>query len=630
MHHPINLSFERSNHQYAADSVYLTKPTCDFQGRITKSEDDFNRSVRVIDNAVVVESVDERTRAAALHHFSSLQHMASVSEQHHTSGYYRGIAATVLGVGIGLGSLIFMPSLVGAAAGAILSGLGIWKTVYDNDAIKVIGEEIDNLVSKKDEWEDPVEEVINQRKQAGLQGFQYVYINDLKGKVIHQEEVRELWLRDFSQLLRRNQSIEKICKDNLLGDECVTFAWNQSTIPHIDVDGYRFSPLELDNLSKQFKTCRTNFLNFESAISNEIAALDKRENQIKTEINNLKNEWLYPAECLHAQARQEAEYLYESTVAPFIHEKNAAIEKVKQDFYSARRNPFDSSDIVYNQQLERLCQQEIQSIRHHYITHPAVVSIERAYENDRCKCDFLLKQSQLVVHSFFDNRINALKRAYTEAKNQIEEQRKAGHQNHKMIMDSILSNAGKTSIINPILPASVERIWSLPTTLTNEPTWNEVYGRIPTFHSDFRSNISEPGWNLFWGNQGLGRFASCPSSSWRQLSRDRMAFPFKNQWFNLQTTPSRHNSGMFMRQVSIPVFPRSTSVPHVVPGTRSPINTQPATGFASTGRRDDVHVVPGARGPVNTVPVTGFANTARRDETHVVPGARAPAQSVRR
>lgn len=623
MHNHLNFPFERNHHQYPADHIYAFKPTHQFQGRITKSEDDLQKSVRVIDGAVVIESVDERTRAAALDHFSRLQEMASFNGERHTSSYYKGIAATFLGAGITLSSVILLPApyLIGAAAGAALSGLGIWSTVYNHGAIKTIDEEIDTIESKMGEWEDPVEEVIAHRKQTGSQGFQYVYVNELKGKVVHQEEVKELWIRDFSKLLGGRQSIEQMSKDNLLGDECIVFAWNQVNLPDLEVAGYRFSALELDALSKQFKTCRTNFLNFETAIRNELSALEKQESQFKHEIKNLRNQWLYPAECLHAQSRQEAEYLYESALSPFIHERNNAIEKVKHDYHCARRNPFDACDIAYNQQLERLCEQEIQSIRLHYSTHPAVVSIERAYENDRCKCDFLLRQSQLVVHSFFDARLNSLKNSVNEAKNKIEEQRKAGHQNFKTVMDSILSNVGKTNIMIPVLPTSVERVWSLPTSLTNEPAWNEVYGRVPTFHSDFNQNISELGWNMFWSQQGLGRFASCPSSSWRQLSRDRMAFPFRQQWFNLQTTPVKHNNGMFMRHVNIPAFTGSSNIPHVVPGTRGPVNTQSATGHAGTMPREEVRVAPGTRAPAS-----GFATTTRKEETHVVPGTRAPGQ----
>jgi hypothetical protein len=622
MHNPINYQLGTSRHQYPADNVYAIKPTNTFQGQVTKTEIGYGTSMRIIDNAVAVESVDEKTRAAALHQFSTYQQKAHLDEKRLTSHYYQGIAATVLGMGISIGSVVLLPfpSLIcAAAAGATLSGLGVWTSVTNNGLIKDVGEEIHSIEKQMKEWQDPLEMAIAQRKEAGVQGFQYVYKNQLKGKVVHQEEVEELWLRDFSKLIGRNQNIKKICEDNLLGDECIAFAWNRAELPDFEVSGRYFSDEALDALCKQFRACRTSFLNFELAVQQEFAALDNQKKQMKNEIETLRSQWLHPAECLHAQAKQEAEYLYETALRPLIHEKNAAIEKIRHDYHYVLRNAYDAEEIAYKRQLEQLCEQEIQYIRHHYNTHPAVISIEQAYANDRSRCDFLLKQSQLVVHAFFDTRLEALRKAYNETKTRIEEQQKAGHQNFQILMDSILSHIGEESVQNPLLPASVQRNWTLPLSLKEEPNWTDVYGKLPPFQADFKNNLSELEWNLFWGHQGIGRFSSCPSTSWSQLSRDRMAFPFRQHWFNLHTMPViRHNSGMFMRPVNVPVFAKSVNLPHVVPGSRTPA----PTSYASTPHRDAVHVSPGTRTPVApTSPSTSFAGTTNR----VVPGTRPPA-----
>lgn len=83
-----------------------------------------------------------------------------------------------------------------------------------------------------------------------------------------------------------------------------------------------------------------------------------------------------------------------------------------------------------------------------------------------------------------------------------------------------------------------------------------------------------------------------------------MAFPFKQHWFNLHTMPSQHYLGMFTRQSHVPAYTK------VVPGMRNP-NSQTTTGYATT-HREKTHVIPGTRNPVNTRQATGFAGTDNR------------------
>lgn len=660
MNNNINYQFERTHDKYPADHVYALKPTNVFQGQVTRSEIDpypsqYPKTVRIIDDAIAVESIDEKTRAAALHHFSVLQHMASLDGEHHSSGYYQGIAATVMGLGLSIGSIILLPipSFIGAVAGAAISSFGLLKTVRNNTAIQIIENEIDSLQRKQSEWKDPIESIITQRKLAGSQGFQYAYKNDLKEKVVHPQEVQQLWLQDFSKLLGGHQRIQQVCEENLLSSECVTFAWNQPTLPDIEIAGRYFSASTLKTLTSQFNFCRSSFLNFEIAINNEFSMLNNQKKILKKEIADLRTRWLYPAKCLHTQARKEADYLYENALQPFIQEKNIAIEKVRLAYRYDLSHPFDHEEMAYKNQLDLLCEEEIRHICSQYDTHPAVLSIKRAYESDHRKCDFLYTQSKLVVDAFFDARLRTLERTYQHAKNQIEEQRAAGHQNYQALMDTILSDAGNPSFLNLKHPASVQRNWNLPSSLTEEPSWNEVYGQVPTFQSTFRNDISELGWNQFWSGNGLGRFASYPTSSWSQLSQERIVLPFKQHLFDLHHVPVRHDTGMFMREVRVPTLTRNCA-PRVVPGTRAPVNAHPpvshfpttthrsethvtpgvrtpvyapTTGFASTTRREDTHVTPGMRNPTNTQPATGFASTSRREDTRVTPGMRNSVQT---
>ncbi|HEV8052344.1 MAG TPA: hypothetical protein VGP47_07610, partial [Parachlamydiaceae bacterium] len=635
--------FERNHQKYPADSVYAAKPSHKYLGSITNSEVDAGqsktpKSIRVIDDAIVVESVDKKTRSAAINHFTTSKLQASLEEEMHRADFYKGVAVSVVGIGLGI-ACPFMPAaltVVGGVVGAVLSIFGIRQAVNNHSAINAIDLEIDNIERMTDEWKDPVENIIAQRKQAGIQGFQYVYKNNLKGKVVHNQEVQELWLNAFSRLISGQQNLRQICDDNLLGEGCTAFSWNGPRLPDIEIAGRHFSASALNTLSQQFGACRTSFNNYETAINNEIESLNRQKSQLKRELQETRSRWLYPSECLYAQSRQEAAYLYENALKPYLLEKNLAIEKAKQSFQYTANQDHPSEMAAHRITLERLCGEEIQHISREYDRHPAVLNIQRAYERDRRMCELLYNQSQLVVNAFFDNRSRQLENACNDAKVQIEEQRAAGHHSLKETMDKILGNAeNPLSYVNTSMPA-VHRNWRIPQ-VGHEPSWNEVYGQMPSFQSNFRDDISEFSWNLFWSGQGLGRFSASPTSSWSSFSQDRDAFPFKQQWFNLhnlQQNPRENfqspRTGMFMRELRVPIPPACAFVPNSnpvrtpvrVPADNQPVRPAHPTTFPSQPKtHQPERVIPGTR------TATGFAGSERREPT---PEAQRFAETERR
>lgn len=588
--------FERNHSKYPADNVHAEKPTHKYYGSITHSEvtsgsGQTPKSIRIIDDAIVVESVDQKTRAAAINYFDTAKQQASFDSQLHTTDYYKGVAVTVLGIGLGLGCGPFMPAalpVAGGILGAALSILGITKAINNNSAINAIDTEIGNIERLNDQWKDPVEEIIHQRKLAGTQGFQYVYRNNLKGKIVHAKEVQELWLNDFSKLISGRQNLHQICNDNLLGKDRVAFSWNSPRLPDIEIAGRHFSASALDALSMQFEACRTSFKSFEAGIEHDIQSLKNQKAQLKKEIQDVRSRWLYPSECQYAQSKQEASYLRDNALRPYLQEKNLAIEKVRQS-YRHLDQPLNDNERAHNAKLERMCDEEIQHICRQYDSHPAVLNIHKAYERDRRMCELLYNQSRLAVNSFFDNRLRQLENAFNDARERIEEQRIAGHQNIKDTMDKILGNAtNPLSYVNTTMPA-IHRNWRLPA-VSREPSWNEVYGQAPGFQSSFADVISEYSWNLFWSGQGFGRFSASPTSSWSSFTQDRSAFPFKQQWFNLHNLvqdpqgncAQAPREGMFMRAVKVPTPPVRT--------TAEPVRPAPQPAFPQQER-----VVPGTR-----------------------------------
>src|SRR2546422_446889 len=109
------------------------------------------------------------------------------------------------------------------------------------------------------------------------------------------------------------------------------------------------------------------------------------------------------------------------------------------------------------------------------------------------------------------------------ARHQIEEQCSNGHQHFSNLLDRILHPNSEMSLIHQnISSPSVIRNWQL-SNLGLEPSWSDVYGQLPRFQSSFANDISEAAWNLFWGNNGLGRYASAPINSWNHIDSDRSA-----------------------------------------------------------------------------------------------------------
>lgn len=612
----------RGNPLYTADSTQVIGPTHLFQGSVKevtrKYPDQPMRRTAVVDGAIEVHTVDNKTYQAAKHYFSTQAEQAALEKNNHSTEFYLSIGASVIGVGLGIGS-IFIPiiglSIAGVAAGVGLTALGIANAVDKNSAMDVIANDINALKTMKSQWKDPVQDVVFHRQQVGMKdkGFQYVYNNNLKGTAFHKDEVHGLWLQNFAKLLSCQQSIGQMCSENILNRKVIEYAWENSTLPDLNVAGRYFSAADLQSLTLQFDTCRTGYLNFESAINNEFKALSDQKNTIKQEINHARNRWLLPAQYSYNQEKQAVESLYNSSIAPFKREKEAAMEAVRQSYQYNMGTVLSPEESHYKNNLSRLCAEQIQQIERQYSSHPGVINIENAYRNDIRTCDFLHTQSKLVVNAFFDKRLRQLETAYSASKMKIQEQQNSGNHQIKKIMDNILAGNGMYGSTG-LLP-TVSRNWSLPN-LANEPSWNDVYAR-PNFQSSFSSDVSELAWNYFWSGQGLGSYASYPTSSWSGLNLNRHST--HNQWFNLRSASindSSHRSyaGMFRREVRVPHPPLRNAAPRTEAGSRT------ATGFGGTVRRDERPAEP--KVPVGTRDGKDRENTVKNEPPKATVGSR--------
>lgn len=579
--------YTRNNSGYQQDSVRIKSPSFSYQGEVTKSKVKcVGKSVRVIDHCVKIKSVDDRTRAQALNHFESNLNEASGKRKSSKNYLYGGIGGTCLGVGVGAaGALFSLPVLVPTViTGLGISALGLWQIQRSRSAMQGLKNEIDLLEVQRDEWQDPADAIIQKRQEVGRRGFQYVFGNDLKNKVVHPDEVGQLWLQDFSQLLTCPQHVADVFRDDLLAQSRIDYANYDYIISHLDLP-----PMLFDTMLFKYAECRRAYKNFESAIKRETECLAQNYQELKEGIQHLRSKWTLPAEQMYQAGIQEAEYLYQNALAPYIQEQNLAIEQVNEAYCYVVQNPNDYEEITYKNHLETLRLQAIEQIRCDFRANQCVAAIEHSYESDRRMCYFLYNQSKMIVNSFFDQRVKLLDQMNENAQKAILEQENLGNAVFSSQLSQILKSKNEKLLSQmQISEFDVERNWHLPAS-AQEPLWQEVYGQIPQFQSSFGQDVTEAAWNLFWGREGLGSYSCRPVHSWNQTVVDRSLCAWRQGGFRLHQAARIPNRGIFCRRFDIPK----------PPDRRCPPPTDRCGREIPGSRNQDVrhapHVQPGAR-----------------------------------
>lgn len=565
---PINqeCQFSRGSRIYPQDDIRIIRPTHKFMGQITESSikpqtsKPFATHVRIIDDAVMVESVDDKTRQVAIDYFNLSTQKASDEKELHQFKVNKGIFATVFGIGVGASasyslaaSMITLPFAAPAIACGIAAAIfGIDQLARNQNAINGIKEDLHTLQQHKEQWNDPIDQVITHRKRAGAEGFEYVFKNKLKHEALHSEEVSALWLRDFRKQLTGQDSINKIFSDDLLGKKRLEYAWDGRPLPDLEIANQKISSSLLNLMASRYQECSAKYHLFEADISNELNAINNKRKSLLNEISNLRSRWGQPALRMYDSGIEEAKYLYNNSLQACIREKNLAIDEYKRAFHYVVVNPENPEEQAYKSRLDALCCDAINGVQNEFNTHHN--TIQEAYKRDCRMCKVLHDQATLVVDSFFDQRIRLLDSEVARANDQIQMQLQNGQQHFANLLDRILRPHSEIALVNQCISSpSVLRNWKL-SNLDLEPSWNEVYGKLPGFQSSFANDVTESAWNLFWGHNGLGRYAVCSSKAWNGIDKDRSTFPFKQRWFNLHTAPQPRER-MFCRTIVVPPPP---------------------------------------------------------------------------
>ncbi len=635
--------FNRHSAQYPKDEVRVLRPTHQYSGLVSQIGQTHTSSERCVDNAVVITSVDDRTRQTAHEYFTSLVSETSKNQDKHTTNRNKGIATTVLGSLTATASiaclavspfapLVIVSILVGSIATA---ALGIKQLHHHQKALSELHIDKDVLKNQNEQWNDPINLIVSQRKRAGIEGFQYVFNNNLKNNAIHPEEVKALWTRDFVKLMNNPINPVQIFNENILGKTRFQYTWDASPQPIQTVQGTIF-PMQLNKMASLYHDCHQAFNRFEKEIDLEFNAIILRRSELIKEASLLKAQWLVPAERMYSLGSQEAESLYQSSYNALVQQRDNEIASIERAYYYNVRNTGDEEEVRYKAHLQSLCRNAIDATHQEFKRHPAVLSIQDAYEKDRRMNTLLYNQSKLVVDNFFDQRLRELDREVIQAKQQVEQQRSNGLQHFTNLLNRVLHPQNELALDSlSISSPLIMRNWKISNLDLN---WHDVFGKLPHFHSSFASDITENAWNRFWGAQGLGRFASQPTHSWKTLFSDRSHFPFQNDWFRVKTYSQQFQRPTFCRPVVVPPPPFHREAqrprPPVVPEHSFPHNdgNRVPVGRGQIDPRPHQPILPitperSVRPSVDNHVRVGFGTTERRPHQPVPPVA--PERPVR-
>lgn len=569
--------------EFPQDNIQAVRPTFRYEGQ-TRTIEEFPVSTREIDGAVIVSSnVDGRTRQEALQSLQHAKHAATlVKEKNESKSVLNvieissGIAVTGLSITAGIISAFALPVLIvaGGIAGVAVAADGIRRYCNSSAMIDSASADIQQLQGQQMDWQDPLPGIVEERKQAGRQGFDYVLNKNLKGTVIHPDEVKQFWTESFQQLCQNHSDIDRVYQQNLLGSRAMSYAMGNSfPMPIATPVGY-YTTEAINRAVNHFSQWREAYTIALGHRDNALHSINSQKMQIEKQIFDMKEKWMLPAIRTHQMGRENAEHHYRSSLQHYRRERDNAIEDAKRQYAYCVNDPLDTEEVAFKLSLDRALSDTICAINQKYKNHPELRQIKDAYAYDMKMHDFMFLQSKGMVNAYFDNKKRQLRQEADLAEAQIQSQYQAVRSQLKDLLHRVLDpqNQGFVGPRDFSYPPLVQS-WRF-SDYSSEPSWNHIYGSRPHYRPDFSVNVTMADWNYYWGNHGLGAFETRPVHCWNDITREHLFMPR----YPVRPAPAR---GFFSHPVNVPRFVRNPA-PRVVPGTHT------STSFGTTTRREGV------------------------------------------
>lgn len=215
--------FRRDHYEVDTPPQVISDTVTDFSGTITSVQDDGERKSVVIDRIVQIERISDQIFKSAKETWSRLALFGTITSVITIVAGAASLAGAIA-LGILLPPLLLVALAVGLVACAAI-GFGAFTSYRTHQARGELAL-----------WKDPIEKAIEERR-AARQGFFHVQKQDLKGKVVSQQETTKLWKEAiqvskerFRSLEQENpqaqgKAVEEFFKADLLDSSAVRYAF---------------------------------------------------------------------------------------------------------------------------------------------------------------------------------------------------------------------------------------------------------------------------------------------------------------------------------------------------------------------------------------------------------------------
>ena len=214
---------------YPADVVVANTGRAGFDGEEFWQEDDAGKMVS-IDSVVRVNTVSDQVRREE-------------------RSIWKGHKKDCL--------ILFSVTLIGGVAAAVAAvaastvfplmlGVVILASIVSFNLLGISGFTFYRYVQSKDQhnqWKDPLPNLIEERKRVGVEGFGYAFRNQLKGKLVTNAEIQDLWHSQMEKTklnllglipglsINHAPIIKEFFCSGLLSDQKLSYAFSEEGIP---------------------------------------------------------------------------------------------------------------------------------------------------------------------------------------------------------------------------------------------------------------------------------------------------------------------------------------------------------------------------------------------------------------
>lgn len=317
--------------QYSADVVAANEGRAGFEGEEYSEQSDVAKSV-TIDRVVRVNTVSDSIRSCERSFWKERKNQS-----------LRAFSVTcVMGVASAI-ALVAASTAFPPFVGVIVITSIISFTCFGCSSLSLY--RYFQAKGQYEKWEDPIPKLIEQRKQAGKKGFDYVYNKKLKGSLVTRTETQELWREQMEKLRTSFQTSMQGLTE--VRAQMVRDFFNTGLLSGSKLD-YAFSenpPLDLIDLSRQYENLHVQFTQLREVTDGCKQAI-KRQKLAKLSANDRQRDlqlapWI---QWFNVNYREPLERERDVIILPHSRGRGAVV-------ISNDRNP---NVMMYNARLERM------------------------------------------------------------------------------------------------------------------------------------------------------------------------------------------------------------------------------------------------------------------------------------